>query len=103
MTKESTRLLLLEKGAEIIIEKGFNNTGIQDILNAAGVPKGSFYYYFKSKEDFGLSLIDFYSNNLSVMMEEYFKDSKKSPLNRFKSFIDDFITYYDLRECKQGC
>ncbi len=103
MTKESTRLLLLEKGAEIIIEKGYNNTGIQDILNAASVPKGSFYYYFKSKEDFGLSLIDFYSNNLSVMMEEYFKDSKKSPLNRFKSFIDNFITYYDLRECKQGC
>ncbi len=103
MTKENTKSLLLEKGAEIILEKGFNNTGIQDILKAAQVPKGSFYYYFKSKEDFGLDLIDFYANNYTTMMEEYFKDPSTSPINRFKRYVDDWITYFDISNCKGGC
>ena len=58
MAKETTRSRILEVGSTIIHQKGFNNTGIQEILDKAGVPKGSFYFYFKSKEDFGLALID---------------------------------------------
>ena len=51
MTKESTREIILEHAARIIREKGFNNTGIQEILQSANVPKGSFYFYFKSKDE----------------------------------------------------
>jgi len=50
----------LERGAEIIHLKGFNHTGVQEVLRAAGVPKGSFYNYFKNKEDFGLQVIDYF-------------------------------------------
>jgi TetR/AcrR family transcriptional repressor of nem operon len=50
--KEDTKQRLLMTGAEIMHLKGFNHTGIQEILDKAGVPKGSFYNYFKSKEDF---------------------------------------------------
>ena len=46
----NTRDRIVETGAAIIHHKGFNHTGIQEILTAAGVPKGSFYNYFKSKE-----------------------------------------------------
>ena len=64
---------ILAEGARIIHENGYNNTGIQEILIAAGVPKGSFYFYFKSKEDFGLQLVDFYLDfsvsNLDVAPE----------------------------------
>jgi TetR/AcrR family transcriptional regulator, transcriptional repressor for nem operon len=56
----------LERGAEIIHLKGFNHTGVQEVLRAAGVPKGSFYNYFKNKEDFGLQVIDYF-------MEFFFK------------------------------
>jgi len=52
----NTRKRIIETGAAIIHRKGFNHTGIQEILNAAKVPKGSFYNYFKSKEDFGLQI-----------------------------------------------
>ncbi len=61
LAKISTRDKILEHAALIIHKKGFNNTGIQEILESAGVPKGSFYFYFRSKEDLGLALIDHYA------------------------------------------
>ena len=47
-------------GAKYVHQKGFNNAGLQEILKEANVPKGSFYFYFKSKEQFGLEIIDVY-------------------------------------------
>ena len=48
---------LIRVGRDLIVRQGFNATGLSDILTTAGVPKGSFYYYFESKEDFGLAII----------------------------------------------
>ncbi|MBI9078040.1 MAG: TetR/AcrR family transcriptional regulator, partial [Desulfatibacillum sp.] len=59
---EDAKTRLLRAAAKIVITKGFNDTGLQEILDAARVPKGSFYFYFKNKEDFGLQLIDFYAD-----------------------------------------
>ena len=58
MARGETKARLLEVGRCIFSEKGYNHTGIEAILQAAGVPKGSFYNYFASKEDFGLQVID---------------------------------------------
>ena len=43
-SKETTKTALLEAGIRIMLEKGYNNTGIQEVLDSIGVPKGSFYY-----------------------------------------------------------
>lgn len=51
---------ILETAQVIISNKGFNTVGLNEILQAAGVPKGSFYYYFKSKETFGEELLKNY-------------------------------------------
>jgi TetR/AcrR family transcriptional repressor of nem operon len=53
-----TREKLLEVGAQAFAEKSFNSCGLAEILQRAGVPKGSFYHYFASKEDFGVALIE---------------------------------------------
>jgi TetR/AcrR family transcriptional repressor of nem operon len=53
-----TREKLLEVGAQAFAEKSFNSCGLAEILQRAGVPKGSFYHYFSSKEDFGVALIE---------------------------------------------
>ena len=58
MTETKNKLLMV--GAKYIHQKGFNNAGLQEILKEANVPKGSFYFYFKSKEQFGLEIIDVY-------------------------------------------
>lgn len=51
---------LLATGQSIMAAKGFSAVGLNEILSAAGVPKGSFYHYFGSKEAFGVALLDAY-------------------------------------------
>ena len=58
---------ILSAGAKLVWQKGFNDTGLQEILREAGVPKGSFYYYFDSKETFGLELIDVYISLIKLI------------------------------------
>ncbi len=60
-SQADTRDLLLQAGLEVLTEKGFSSTGIDGILKRVGVPKGSFYHYFSSKEDFGTQLIERYT------------------------------------------
>ena len=47
-----TKMALIWCGTELLTERGFQITGIEEILSRVGVPKGSFYHYFKSKQDF---------------------------------------------------
>lgn len=54
MNRTDTREELVRVGTGIIAKKGFSITGIDAVLKTTGVPKGSFYYYFSSKEEFGV-------------------------------------------------
>ncbi|KUM01932.1 TetR/AcrR family transcriptional regulator [Chromobacterium subtsugae] len=58
-----TREHLLATGEEIILGKGFAAVGLAEILSSAGVPKGSFYHYFQSKEGYGVELLRRYFLN----------------------------------------
>ncbi|WP_281561494.1 TetR/AcrR family transcriptional regulator [Thalassomonas sp. RHCl1] len=55
---KGTRDIILEAGHKAITAKSYHACGLKEILDLAGVPKGSFYHYFKSKDDFGLQLIE---------------------------------------------
>jgi TetR/AcrR family transcriptional regulator, transcriptional repressor for nem operon len=57
---DNTRQHLLETGQRIIVGKGFASVGLNEILKSAGVPKGSFYHYFESKEQYGEALLQEY-------------------------------------------
>ena len=97
------RDLLLRKGAEIVHLKGFHHTGINEILEAAEVPKGSFYFYFTSKEDFGLQLIDYYSTQFITKSREYLARSELPYLLRLREFFNDFLLFFDGQGCTLGC
>lgn len=103
MAKETTRTRILEVGSNIIHQKGFNNTGIQEILDKAGVPKGSFYFYFKSKEDFGLALIDQFEAMVCGHLASVLDDTSLEPLVRLKSFFSSFRNYFESQNCSRGC
>lgn len=103
MTKEDTKAKILSEGARIVHDKGFGSTGIQEILNAAGVPKGSFYFYFKSKEDFGLELIDFYMEFILSRMDGHFNNLTLTPMARLKAFFSDIMGFCTSTGCKDGC
>ena len=77
--------------------KGFNHTGIQEILDAADVPKGSFYNYFKNKEDFGLQVIDYFVDYMAHVAGGVLGDRSVSPLERIRKLLRGFIEIFKAR------
>ena len=68
-TYDDTRQHLLDTGHRMMAEKGFTSVGLNEILQTAGVPKGSFYHYFKSKELYGQALLEDYFVDYLADME----------------------------------
>lgn len=101
--KEDTKLKLIRTGAEIMHLQGYHNTGIQEILEKAGVAKGSFYNYFKNKEDFGLQVIDYYVGFFSQVAHPFFEDRSKPPLERIRSLLMWFMEFFRSMEFTLGC
>ncbi len=94
---------ILAIGADLVLKKGYNNVGIQEVLDAASIPKGSFYYYFKSKEDFGLQLIRYYSKNSSSNLDSYLKNTDLDPKKRILVFFENMRAYFLHNDFKEGC
>ncbi len=101
--KTTTRDKILEAGADIIHHKGFNHTGIQEILTAAGVPKGSFYNFFTNKEDFGLQVIDYFSDHFARVAKDIIEDRSVPPLERIKRILRNFMDYFRSTSFTRGC
>lgn len=101
--KEEAIIHILQIGTNLIIKKGFNNVGLQEILTAAKIPKGSFYYYFKSKEDFGMQVIRYYSETSLEFLETYLTDRNKVPRERILSLFRDMKAAYHSKEYREGC
>jgi TetR/AcrR family transcriptional regulator, transcriptional repressor for nem operon len=101
--KMNAREKILAAGAEIILRKGFNHTGIQELLNSARIPKGSFYFYFDSKEDFGLELVDYYHRWISESIEAYVKDRGKTPLEQLRLMFEWGFKALAKNDFKGGC
>ncbi len=103
MARGTKKQHILEKGAQLIHLNGFNNTSINDIVSAAEVPKGSFYNYFKSKEDYGLELLDFYESFFNEKVKTSLMNKTLPPLKRLKIFLTDFEDFYARADCSLGC
>jgi TetR/AcrR family transcriptional repressor of nem operon len=101
--KQASKQKMIEAGARIIHHKGYFHTGIQEVLDAAGVPKGSFYFYFKSKEDFGLQVIDFYNGMYLDMVAPIARNKALAPLSRIEKILDHFIDFFPELDYTCGC
>ena len=98
-----TRERILEVGAQAIADKSFNSCGLAEILQRAGVPKGSFYHYFGSKEDFGVALIEKASQEFVEFLRPIVNDRKRTPLQRlriiFEHSRDECVANGAARQC----
>ncbi|WP_103864775.1 TetR/AcrR family transcriptional regulator [Aquimarina sp. I32.4] len=95
---------LLEKGIEIIWSKGYNATSVNDIVKAAEVPKGSFYFYFDSKEDFVVKALDKYFTMQITPTIAILHDTSLSAKQRLLKFYEYRIEILKKElECKMGC
>lgn len=101
--KQDTRIALLEAGMDIMLEKGYTNTGIQEVLSSLGVPKGSFYHFFDSKENFAIEIIRHYDQIYTAGLLRTLRNPQETPLQRLKSYCETGKQGFLSRECRKGC
>lgn len=94
---------LLAVGEELFINSSFNCVGLNDILKKAGIPKGSFYHYFESKEDFGLQVIESYAKQNYEQLKAITSDDSLLPYQQLKKFFETNIAHFDDINYCQGC
>lgn len=101
--RADTRAALLRQGMAMLTERGFNAVGIDEVLRAVGVPKGSFYYYFASKDDFGLAALQAYAGYFAAKLDRHFLDTGLPPLARIEAFIADADAGMARHGYRRGC
>jgi TetR/AcrR family transcriptional repressor of nem operon len=101
--KEFNRENLLNQGVVLLMEQGYHGTGLQEILDAVNVPKGSFYNYFGSKEDFGAEVIQHYIDPFIAQLTACLQQSEVDALGAIQRYFDELITELEKNQFKGGC
>lgn len=98
----ATKQRLLDAGLAMLLKHGYNDLGIQALLEATGVPKGSFYHHFRDKEAFALEVVDEYMRNVHAGLDACLGDETVPPLERVRGF---FVASQDKyrQEGYMGC
>jgi TetR/AcrR family transcriptional regulator, transcriptional repressor for nem operon len=97
MSKQTTKENLIKVGLEMIRSAGYTATGINQVLEAANVPKGSFYHHFATKDEFVLEVIQRYAAIEQERWERFLDDSNLSPLKKLRRYFKDLIATYGRR------
>lgn len=83
-----TKQRLLDAGLPMLLQHGYNDLGLQELLGVTGVPKGSFYHHFKDKEDFALAVIGQYMEQVHAGLDACLGDEARPPLERVRGFFE---------------
>ncbi len=94
---------LLCAGISVMHAQGYNGTSVKDIVDAASVPKGSFYNYFDSKEGFALDAIEHVANQRDLAVDAVLKDQSREPAERIKALYSGCIDTARCEAFKKGC
>ncbi|PWE28240.1 TetR family transcriptional regulator [Pararhodobacter marinus] len=98
-----TRQRLIRTGLIHLTEKGYGATGIDEILKASGVPKGSFYHHFPSKAAFGAALIEAYHAYFVARLDRALSDDSLPPVERLRAFTRDAEAGMARHGFRRGC
>jgi AcrR family transcriptional regulator len=82
---------LIEAAEELFRENGFRQTSVSDIVKKVGVAQGTFYYYFKSKDDALNAVIDHYIDNYKAGLERLLANESLSPLRKVEIILNDAL------------
>jgi TetR/AcrR family transcriptional repressor of nem operon len=97
-----TKQRLIDVGMAMLLEHGYNDLGVQALLEATATPKGSFYHHFKDKEDFALQVIDHYMQQVHAGLDACLQDNSRPPLARVRRFFEQTQQAY-RKEGYMGC
>lgn len=98
-----TRDKILDEGVSLLMEHGYHGTGLQLILDRVGVPKGSFYNYFGSKEEFGGEVIQHYIAPFIALLDRHLNQPNRPAAVALEAYFDELIGELERRGFKGGC
>jgi TetR/AcrR family transcriptional repressor of nem operon len=98
----STKQRLLDAGLAMLLKHGYGDLGIQALLVATRIPKGSFYHHFADKEDFALQVVDRYMEGVHAGLDASLGDGTLPPLDRVRRFFEMTQEHYRT-EGYMGC
>jgi TetR/AcrR family transcriptional repressor of nem operon len=101
MARPNTREQIVQAGLKCLVEKGFNAVGVQDITSTAGVPKGSFYNHFESKEALGVEIVTRYGADGA--RREVLADPSIPPLLRLRRHFERINALFVDSQFERGC
>jgi TetR/AcrR family transcriptional repressor of nem operon len=94
---------IVQVGLDLVLDKGFNATGVEAILKQANVPKGSFYNFFSSKEEFALAIIDKFVADRAEIFSPIYNDESLPPLERIRKSFESVVALFAGDNCTKGC
>jgi TetR/AcrR family transcriptional repressor of nem operon len=103
VSKISNKDKILANGLKVMLERGYVGASVRDIVEAAGVPQGSFTNHFASKEAFSLEILNIYFAHNRDVIAETLRNEALSPLKRLRAYIDASITAIKNHGTKNGC
>lgn len=98
----ATRKRLIAEGIALICRHGYHGTGLKAILDATGVPKGSFYNYFASKDDFGAAIVREYGEAAKGRLTAAIAAAGE-PVDGVRAFFDRELACLESEGCVRGC
>jgi len=103
MAKPSHREKILTEGLRVVHERGFAGASVRDIVQAAGVPQGSFTNHFASKEAFGLEILEIYHARGRAVAQATLLNDALPPLKRLEEWVDTVILRMVEHGMRKGC
>jgi TetR/AcrR family transcriptional regulator, transcriptional repressor for nem operon len=103
VARVSNREKILMEGLRVVHERGFGGASVRDIVQAAGVPQGSFSNHFASKEAFGLEILELYLGHGRALMRETLRNDELPPLQRLRAYIETNKDRLNQDNMRNGC
>ena len=103
MSKRPNREKILTEGLRVVHAHGYAGASVRDIVEAAGVPQGSFTNHFVSKEAFGLEILELYLANGRELMGQTLRNDELPPLERLRDYIDAIKAHLNKDGMRNGC
>lgn len=94
---------ILANGRRIMASKGFSAVGLNEILTAAKVPKGSFYHYFDSKEAFGEALLESYFEEYLAQLDTTLATPRLKMARRLMNYWKSWQETQSFFDCQGKC
>jgi TetR/AcrR family transcriptional repressor of nem operon len=102
-SKQLKREKLLDQGVQMLMSQGYHGTGIKEILDIVQIPKGSFYNYFKSKEEFAAEAITHYIEPFIQRLDSHLLMPHIDGLTALKNYYAELILEIEQANFKGGC